>query len=218
MEINDDSKNKSAWQPNFRELIEAVEDESHPYHEEAVRRNQELAAKMKPLMHSMRVPLQEFSKSIGDSFKSLGIVKLTESLDNGNQCGIAGTQFLGTTVFKPEFLKSLETNFTVNVAPVRELPRISYDLMQNGNERIEREKQSIELLTAMVAQITELNRRVDGLSVGINDVNSSIQNSDENASKFNKSSIRVGVATLVFTILTLVASALFFVSSRYGVF
>lgn len=42
------------WDPSRIELIEAVENEDHPHHDQAVKRNRELAERMKPLLETLK--------------------------------------------------------------------------------------------------------------------------------------------------------------------
>lgn len=49
METSECNSHSDEWDPSLAELIEAVENEDHPHHDQAVKRNWELAERMKPL-------------------------------------------------------------------------------------------------------------------------------------------------------------------------
>ena len=54
MEMTENDSNSDEWNPSLAELIEAVEDEDHLHHDEAVKRNRELAERMRPLLDSFK--------------------------------------------------------------------------------------------------------------------------------------------------------------------
>lgn len=63
METSEYNSHSDEWDPSRIVLIEAVENEDHPHHGQAVKRNRELVKQMKPLLETL--------KSVSHLFSSL---------------------------------------------------------------------------------------------------------------------------------------------------
>lgn len=57
METSEYNSHSDEWAPSLTKLIEAVENEDHPHHDQAVKRNRELAERMKPLLETLKTSL-----------------------------------------------------------------------------------------------------------------------------------------------------------------
>lgn len=54
METSEYNLHLDEWDPSLAELIEAVENEDHPHHDQAVKRNREMAERMRPLLEPLK--------------------------------------------------------------------------------------------------------------------------------------------------------------------
>lgn len=102
------------------------------------------------------------------------------------------------------------------VAECRELrcfQEIGEERRAEEEQRIEREKASVELLQTMVSQIVETNRRISELNVQLSAVGAAVENSDSNAAEGHKHAIRLGTATLIATGIGIAVPFVFFWSA-----
>lgn len=201
----------SDWNPSVRELIEAVKDEDHPHHTEAVKRNQEIAERMKPLLASIKPPTVTFPESISRLISDSAAASIAKSAADFSR------QIDMTEQVKNTLASQLHVSQPVLHAQVPNMDDYAASIeealeekRQAEEERIEREEKSIELLQAMTAQITESNRQISQLSAGLEKINSSLQESDESAASAHKSAMCVGWLTFTVSALTLIASIVFF--------
>jgi len=54
VEMSECNSHSDEWDPLLAKLIEAVENEDHLHHDQAVKRNREMAERMKPLPETLK--------------------------------------------------------------------------------------------------------------------------------------------------------------------
>ncbi|MDO4928645.1 MAG: hypothetical protein Q3976_06235 [Corynebacterium sp.] len=243
------------WSPSLGELIEAVEDESHPHHAEAVKRNQELAAKMRPTLER----LQASTKGISDLVTSPAIRAAQEqsarvtaamrpSLETIRSQTSAIEEVINSPAVKAVLAQSavwkeqpaaiqkilkpaLEVSETLSAARIPTYP--SADITTSPvhtpegldevweqrridkEEKIAREEQTIELLTALVAQATETKRYLGETNKNVDAINEAIIQSDGNANAAHKQAMYQGWWTLFAAVAGVVVSILLFILTYF---
>lgn len=210
MEMTENDSNSDEWNPSLAELIEAVEDEDHLHHDEAVKRNRELAERMRSLLDSFKGTSAIFSPTSTKQLQGFALpaVKLPK---------MDLSPIQKATQQADELMEQHRAR--VKGLPALASPQISSELacsiqrIQEG--RVEREKRAEDLLESMVAQITETNRRIEKVSAGVDAVNHSLINLDKNSSAAHRSSMRLNWAVLGAAILGTLITILLFVLDRY---
>ena len=215
METSEYSSHSDEWDPSLAELIEAVENEEHPHHDQAVTRNRELAERMKPLssiVASMRGP-SEAVRVMND--ESVGKM-MAANIDLSTLFGTSGLvkRAIGQGEdliphFPADFSSSL------NAEELRCFQEIGEERRAEEEQRIEREKASLELLQSMVSQIVETNRRISELNAQLSTVGAAVENSDVNAVEGHKHAIRLGRATLIATGIGIAVPFVIFIMERF---
>ena len=210
MEMTENDSNSDEWNPSLAELIEAVEDEDHLHHDEAVKRNRELAERMRPLLDSFKGTSAIFSPTLTKQLQGFALpaVKLPK---------MDLSPILKATQQADELMEQHRARMKGLSALAS--PQISSELacsiQRLQEERVEREKRAEDLLESMVAQITETNRRIEKVAAGVGAVNDSVINLDQNSSVAHRSSMRLNWAVLFVSILGTVITILLFVLDRY---
>ena len=205
METSENNARSDEWNPSLAELIEAVENEDHLHHDEAVKRNRELAERMRPLLESFKGASATFSPNLTKHLRGfpLPAVKLPK---------MDLSPILKATQQADELLEQNKARVKGMSALTSEL---ACSIQQIQEERIEREKSAADLLESMVAQITETNRRFEEVAAGVDAVNHSLINLDKNSSAAHRSSMRLNWAVLGAAILGTLITILLFVLDRY---
>lgn len=210
METNENDSNSDEWNPSLAELIEAVEDEDHLHHDEAVKRNRELAERMRPLLDSFKGTSDIFSPTLTKQLQGFALpaVKLPK---------MDLSPILKATQQADELMEQHRAR--VKGLSALTSPQISSELARSiqriQEERVEREKRAEDLLESMVAQVTETNRRMEKVAAGVNAVNDSVINLDKSSSVAHRSSMRLNWAVLIVSILGIGITILLFVLDRY---
>ena len=205
METSENNARSDEWNPSLAELIEAVENEDHLHHDEAVKRNRELAERMRPLLDSFKGTSAIFSPTLTKQLQGFALpaVKLPK---------MDLSPILKATQQADELLEQNKARVKGMSALTSEL---ACSIQQIQEERIEREKRAADLLESMVAQITETNRRFEEVAAGVDAVNHSLINLDKNSSAAHRSSMRLNWAVLGAAILGTLITILLFVLDRY---
>lgn len=209
METSENDSNSDEWNPSLAELIEAVEDEDHLHHDEAVKRNRELAERMRPLLDSFKGTSAIISPTLTEQFQGFALPAV--KLPKMDLSPILNTQQAD----------ELMEQYRARVKGLSALtsPQISSELACSieriQEERLEREKRAEDLLESMVAQITETNRRIEKVAAGVDAVNDSVINLDKSSSVAHRSSMRLNWAVLIVSILGIGITILLFVLDRY---
>lgn len=210
METSENDSNSDEWNPSLAELIEAVEDEDHLHHDEAVKRNRELAERMRPLLDSFKGTSAIFLPALTKQLQGFALpaVKLPK---------MDLSPILKATQQADELMEQHRAR--VKGLSALTSPQISSELacsiQRIQEERVEREKRAEDLLESMVAQVTETNRRMEKVAAGVNAVNDSVINLDKSSSVAHRSSMRLNWAVLFVSILGTVVTILLFVLDRY---
>lgn len=210
METSENNAHSDEWNLSLAELIEAVENEDHLHHDEAVKRNRELAERMRPRLESFKGASATFSPNLTKHPRGfpLPAVKLPK---------MDLSSILEATQQADELLE--QNKARVKGMPALTSPQITTELacslQQIQEERIEREKRAADLLESMVAQITETNRRFEEVAAGVDAVNHALINLDKNSSAAHRSSMRLNWAVLGAAILGILITILLFVLDRY---
>ena len=197
METSEYNSHSDEWDPSLDELIEAVENEDHPHHDQAVMRNRELAERMKPLssiLASMRGP----SEAVRVIFGTSG--PINRAIGQGED-------------LMPHF--SADFSSSLNAEELRGFQELGEERRAEEEQRIEREKTSVELLQSVVSQIVETNRRISNLNALLSAVGAAVENSDANAAEGHKHAIRLGRATLIATAIGIAVPFVIFIMERF---
>lgn len=215
METSEYNSPSDEWDPSLTKLIEAVENEDHPHHDQAVKRNRELAERMKPLssiVASMWGP-SEAVRVMND--ESVGKM-MAANIDLSTLFGASG--LIERAIGQGEDFKSHFSADCSSLLDAEELPcfqEIGEERRAEEEQRIEREKVSVELLQTMVSQIVETNRRISELNVQLSAVGAAVENSKADAAEGNKHAIRLGRATLIATGIGIAVPFVIFVMERF---
>ncbi|MBD3688947.1 hypothetical protein H8R18_05240 [Nanchangia anserum] len=188
----------------LRELQEALEDESHPRHVEAVQRNKELAERLRPAIDSLQqtmieqTGIKELQKTMAAS-----VPKVMPSIDL--------SKLTGPAVDKPEFdfMNSAIEQYQRQQRLIREaeeeFQRVTNAIADARAERQEMEdqraRQTLDVLISMDARLVQLNSRIEG-------VDARIEASNTSSSKGAGWTITVAVLTLLATISGIVVTVM----------
>ncbi|MFW0162036.1 hypothetical protein [Actinomyces sp. SKVG-SVH-4(1)] len=193
----------------LREMQEAINDESHPQHEEALRRSKELADALKPAMRALnervaeqisriRVPVSFDPKAViqNDSLK-----KIVESVPPAKDIipqvyRDDASAFLESVNVQPDNEFQYRRNFEVTLAEIAEA-------VQERDERAERQVEmaaaQLDVLQTMAANLQQLNQKMES-------VDQRIYESSKSADKASCWALTVGVSTLVVTIIGIIVT------------
>ncbi|MGL4832665.1 MAG: hypothetical protein ACRCWS_08860, partial [Propionibacteriaceae bacterium] len=198
----------------LKEMQEAIDDESHPQHEEALRQSKKLADSMMPALESLRKQMSsQFDMSSAlkriklSTTQSLGITGLSETVMKG--IGSANPKDALPKMDRGSTLsKSAYTPTVIDSGYVQDLGEITDSIAEAALEREERAERQVEMaaaqldtLQAMAANLQQLNQQMESV--------------DQRLSQSNKSdgrsfgwTIMVGALTLVATIIGIVVTVI----------
>jgi len=193
----------------LREMQEAINDESHPQHEEALRRSKELADALKPAMRALnervaeqisriRVPVSFDPKVViqNDSLK-----KIVESVPPAKniipQVYIDdASAFPESAIVQPANEFQYRRNFEVTLDGIAEA-------VQERDERAERQVEmaaaQLDVLQTMAANLQQLNQKMES-------VDQRIYESNKSADKASCWALIVGGSTLIVTIIGIIVT------------
>ena len=193
----------------LREMQEAINDESHPQHEEALRQSKKLADALKPAMQALnervmeqisriRVPVSFDPKVIiqNESFKKIveSAPPMTDIIPKINTDD--ESVFTKSAVVSPAIEVRRRRSFEVALDGIA-------DAVQERDERAERQVEmaasQLGVLQAMAANIQQLNQKMES-------VDRRIYESNKSAGKASVWTICIGVWTLVITIVGLIVT------------
>ncbi len=215
METSEYNSHSDEWDPSLDELIEAVENEDHPHHDQAVMRNRELAERMKPLssiLASMRGPSEAVRVMNDESVGKMMAANIDLSTLFGTSGPIKRAIGQGEDLM-PHF--SADFSSSLNAEELRGFQELGEERRAEEEQRIEREKTSVELLQSVVSQIVETNRRISNLNALLSAVGAAVENSDANAAEGHKHAIRLGRATLIATAIGIAVPFVIFIMERF---
>ena len=188
----------------LREMQEAINDESHPQHDEALRQSKKLADALKPAMRALnervaeqisriRVPVSIDTKMViqNESFK-----KIVESVPPTTDIipkvyADDASMIPRSAIVQPAIESQYRRNFEV------ELDGIA-GAVQERDERAERQVEmaaaQLDVLQTMAANLQQLNQKVES-------VDQRIYESNKSADKASRWGLIVGGLTLMVTII-----------------
>lgn len=193
----------------LREMQEAINDESHPQHEEALRQSKKLADALKPAMRALnervaeqisriRVPVS-FDPKVAiqnDSFKK--IVESTPPMTSMMpKIHMEHASVFPKSVFVPPTIEvQHRRNFEETLDNVA-------DAVQERDERAERQVEmaaaQLDVLQTMAANLQQLNQKMES-------VDRRIDESNKSAGKASAWTIRIGAWTLAATIVGIIVT------------
>ena len=193
----------------LREMQEAINDESHPQHDEALRQSKKLADALKPAMRALnervaeqisriRVPVSFDPKVTiqNESFKK--IVESTSSITDiiPKIYTDDASVFPKSAIVQPAIESQYRRNFEV------ELDGIA-DAVHERDERAERQVEmaaaQLDVLHTMAANLQQLNQKIES-------VDQRIYESNQSADKASFWALIVGVSTLIVTIIGIIVT------------
>lgn len=193
----------------LREMQEAINDESHPQHEEALRQSKKLADALKPAMRALnervaeqisriRVPVSFDPKVViqNDSFKKL-VESVPPMKDIISKVYIDdASAFPESAIVQPANEFQYRRNFEVTLAEIAEA-------VQERDERDERQVEmaaaQLDVLQTMAANLQQLNQKMES-------VDQRIYESNKSADKASCWALTVGVSTLIVTIIGIIVT------------
>ena len=193
----------------LREMQEAINDESHPQHEEALRQSKKLADALKPAMRALnervaeqisriRVPVS-FDPKVAiqnDSFKK--IVESTPSITDviPKVYTDDALVFPKSAIVQPAIESQYRRNFEEELDGIAEA-------VQERDERAERQVEmaaaQLDVLQTMVANLQQLNQKMES-------VDRRIDESNKSAGKASRWALIVGISTLIVTIIGVIVT------------
>ena len=193
----------------LREMQEAINDESHPQHEEALRRSKELADALKPAMRALnervaeqisriRVPVSFDPKVViqNDSLKKI-VESVTPAKNIIPQVYIDdASAFPESAIVQPANEFQYRRNFEVTLDGIAEA-------VQERDERAERQVEmaaaQLDVLQTMAANLQQLNQKMES-------VDQRIYESNKSADKASCWALIVGGSTLIVTIIGIIVT------------
>lgn len=193
----------------LREMQEAINDESHPQHEEALRQNKKLADALKPAMQALNERVAEQISRIkvpvsfdpkvtiqNESFKK--IVESTPSITDiiPKVYTDDASVFPKSAIVQPAIESQYRRNFEVALDGIA-------DAVQERDERAERQVEmaaaQLDVLQTMVANLQQLNQKMES-------VDRRIDESNKSAGKASRWALIVGISTLIVTIIGVIVT------------
>lgn len=187
----------------LREMQEAINDESHSQHEEALRQSKKLADALKPAMQALnervaeqisriRVPVSFDPKMViqNESFKK--IVESTPSITDiiPKVYTDDASVFPKSAIVQPAIESQYRRNFEEELDGIAEA-------VQERDERAERQVEmaaaQLDVLQTMAANMQQLNQKMES-------VDRRIYESNKSADKASRWAFFVGISTLLVTI------------------
>ncbi|MDU4287734.1 MAG: hypothetical protein E7I43_08695 [Actinomyces sp.] len=188
-----ESPQSNRWEGSLKELLEALEDESHPRHAQAVKENERLAARMMPSLEALK-------KTVGVQIQGL------EALKEVTAPFAKVSERITSQIKVLDFME--QTRAIVEQASGRQhtFENLSETLTQRQRvetERAEREAETaskqLEVTTAMAAGIQQLTQQMKEMTGSMGDVAANVKEG-------NESSHKASICTIVLAALTLAAS------------
>lgn len=193
----------------LREMQKAINDESHPQHEEALKQSKKLADALKPAMRALnervaeqisriRVPVSFDPKVTiqNESFKK--IVESTPSITDiiPKVYTDDASVFPKSAIVQPAIESQYRRNFEVALDGIA-------DAVQERDERAERQVEmaaaQLDVLQTMAANLQQLNQKMES-------VDRRIDESNKSAGKASAWTIRIGAWTLAATIVGIIVT------------
>lgn len=193
----------------LREMQEAINDESHPQHEEALRQSKKLADALKPAMQALnkRVAEQISRTQVPVSFVPK-VTTQTESFKKIVESASLMTDIIpkiytdDASVFPKSAIVSPPIEFQHRHNFEVALDGIA-DAVQERDERAERQVEmaaaQLDVLQTMAANLQQLNQKMESVDRRINESNKS-------ADKASRWGLIVGVSTLIVTIIGVIVT------------
>lgn len=193
----------------LREMQEAINDESHPQHEEALRQSKKLADTLKPAMRALSERVAEQTSRIkvpvsfdpkvtiqNDSFKKI-IESVPPIKDIISKVYIDdASAFPESAIVQPANEFQYRRNFEVTLDGIAEA-------VQERDERAERQVEmaaaQLDVLQTMAANLQQLNQKMES-------VDRRIDESNKSAGKASRWALIVGVSTLIVTIIGVIVT------------
>mgnify|MGYP000886022045 CR=1 FL=1 len=111
--------------------------------------------------------------------------------------------------------EDFKPHFSADFSSLLDAQEIEEERRAEEEQRIKREKASVELLQTMVSQIVETNRRISELNVQLSTVGAAVENSEADAVEGHKHAIRLGRATLIATGIGIAVPFVIFIMERF---
>ena len=193
----------------LREMQEAINDESHPQHEEALRQSKKLADALKPAMRALnervaeqisriRVPVSFDPKVViqNESFK-----KIVES--------VPPTKDIITKVYTDDASAFPESAIVQSANEFHY--RRNFEVMLDGiaeavQERDERAERQVEMAAAQLNVLQTMAANLQQLNQKMESVDQRIYESNKSADKASCWALTVGVSTLIVTIIGIIVT------------
>lgn len=187
-------KNEKGWNPNFEELQQALDDENHPHHAEAIIKNKELAKALSPAIKNFEI-LTKTANKIKDTVRqNLNFVKPLIELDKS--FGSVKKHYENS----PKSIKKLNQKdyFSELFADNNAIFTSNYFEIINDKNKINNERYELEL---KVFQSIEAN---------LKDMNRSLRESAKLAKIDSKRQFGMTMINLIIASATLVFSILMY--------
>ncbi|WP_143222646.1 hypothetical protein [Actinomyces oris] len=193
----------------LREMQEAINDESHPQHEEALRQSKKLADALKPAMRALnervaeqisriRVPVSFDPKVViqNESFK-----KIVESVPPTTDIlpkvyADDASMIPRSAIVQPAIESQYRRNFEVELDGIAEAVQ---ERDERAESQVEMTAAQLDVLQAMAANIQQLNQKMES-------VDRRIYESNKSAGKASAWTICIGAWTLAITIVGLIVT------------
>ena len=187
----------------LREMQEAINDKSHPQHEEALRQSKKLADALKPAMQALNERVAEqisriraavsFDPKVTTQTESFKKIVESASLMTDiipNVYADDASVFPRSAIVQPAIESQHRRNFEVALDGIA-------DVVQERDERAERQVEmtaaQLDVLQTMAANMQQLNQKMES-------VDRRIYESNKSADKASRWAFFVGVSTLLVTI------------------
>ncbi len=182
----------------LRELREAIEDESHPRHAEAVQRNKELAEQLRPAMDRLRQTVFEQS-GMKETLARIQAAAVPATSFKMPKFDIAKVDLTNPVLERQqEWQRSMQEQ-------QRQMQEAAVEVAESRarRQRLEdqRAEQTLDVLASMDAHLAQLNGRIES-------VDAKIEAGNKSSSKVAGWTILVAVLTLLATVVGIVVTVL----------
>lgn len=210
-----DTEDDEGLRMTLKEMQEAINDESHPQHEEALRESKKLAETMMPALESLRKQMSaQFDMSSvlkGIEFptaKSLGLTGQSDSVMKSIGSAIPKVNLMPEIDWPSKLSEPVYTPPVIEPIHQSDFEELADSVAEAAREREERAERQVEMaaaqldtLQAMAANLQQLNQQMESV--------------DQRLSQSNKSdgrsfgwTITVGALTLAATIIGIVVTVI----------
>lgn len=192
----------------LREMQQAIEDETHPRHEEAVRRNKELVEQLRPALESLQKTviaqsgitesMAKFQSTIAASMPKIDIPRFV--MPKVDMPSLVETQVALPSFrnYQAEMLRTMQENEDRLAEATREMAEERAERMAIEDRRAE---QTLDVLVSMDAKLSQLDSRIESVDTRIATGNTS-------SSNVAKWTIAVAALTLLATIVGIVVTVI----------